>query len=212
MVTAFLVSMLLSAEVPAEEASAPRQLGGVVAPAALPRGSLALYALVGAPDLGVGYRQGVAGIELEAKALFNVLTLSGLVEGGVKLPVFRGGRLTLAPGLAAGLEVNSGARYFDRANFSYLALRPRASLSASYTLSALVEGVAQLEVPVAIPLTTQGVRWTPTVGAGVEVHAGDTLSILATGHVGVDVTKEPLGVTQTRAAWAFRLGVGYRVF
>lgn len=211
MVTALLVSMLLTAE-PEPMSDEPRQVGAVVAPAAMPKGSLALYGLVGAPDLGVGYRQGIAGIELEAKALFNVLELSALVEGGVKVGVYRGERLALAPGVALGLKLDSGSKYFDRSNFAFLGLRPRVSLNATYTFSDLVAGVAQLEVPLTIPLTARGIQFSPTVGAGAEFHVGDRLSVLATAHVGVDVVKEPLGVTQTRAAWAFRLGVGYRLF
>lgn len=211
MVTALLMSMLLTAD-PEPAAEGAKQLGAVVAPAALPKGTLALYALVGAPDLGVGYRQGISGIELEAKALFNVLELSGLVEGGVKVPVFRGERLSLAPGVAVGVKLNSGSKYFDRANFTYFGIRPRVSLNATYTFSDLVEGIAQLEVPLTIPLTARGIQFSPTLGAGAEVHVGDKLSVLATAHVGVDVIKEPLGVPQTRAAWAIRLGVGYRLF
>lgn len=211
MVTALLMSMLLTAD-PEPAAEDAKQLGAVVAPAAMPKGTLALYALVGAPDLGVGYRQGISGIELEAKALFNVLELSGLVEGGVKVPVFRGERLSLAPGVAVGVKLDSGSKYFDRANFTYFGIRPRVSLNATYTFSDLVEGVAQLEVPLTIPLTARGIQFSPTLGAGAEVHVGDKLSVLATAHLGVDVIKEPLGVPQTRAAWAFRLGVGYRLF
>jgi hypothetical protein len=209
MLSALVVSMILAADPPAEPEKRP---GGVVAPAALPPGSLALYGIVGAPDLGVGYRQGIAGIELEGKALFNLFELSGLVELGVKLAVYRGERLALAPGVALGLKANSGSRYFDQANFAYFGLRPRLSLNATYAFSDLVEGVAQLEVPLAIPLTAQGIQFTPMVGAGAEVHLGDKLSLLGTAHVGFDVIKEPLGVTQTRAAWAIRLGVGYRLF
>jgi hypothetical protein len=211
MVTALLVSMLLTAD-PEPRAEDARQLGAVVAPASLPKGSLALYVLLGAPDLGVGYRQGISGIELEAKALFNLLELSGLLEAGVKVPVFRGARLALAPGVAVGVKLNSGSKYFDRANFTYFGLRPRVSLNATYAFSDLVEGVAQLEVPLTLPLTAGGIHVSPTVGAGAEVHVGGELSVLATAHLGVDFIKEPLGVPQTRAAWAIRLGVGYRLF
>lgn len=211
MVTALVLSLVLTAEQDPELVAAKR-LGAVVAPAAMPKGTLALYGLVGAPDLGVGYRQGIAGIELEAKALFNVFELSGLIEGGVKVELFRGERLALAPGVALGLKLNSGSRYFDLANFGYLGLRPRVSLNTTYTFSDLVEGVAQLEVPLTLPLTAQGIQFSPTLGAGAEFHVGDKLSVLGTVHVGVDVVKEPLGVPQVRAAWAIRLGVGYRVF
>lgn len=204
--------ILTAAPQPELELDAPRQLGAVAAPAALPPGTVALYALVGAPDIGVGYRQGIAGIELEAKATFDVLQVSGLIEGGVKVPVYQRGRLTLAPGVALGAVLNSGSRAFDDANFGYFGLRPRISLNASASFSDIVEGIGQLEVPLVIPLGVNGVRFSPTVGCGAEVHVGERLSLLGTGHVGVDVIKGPLAVRQTRAAWAIRLGVGYRLF
>ncbi|MCC6335334.1 MAG: hypothetical protein IT380_15255 [Myxococcales bacterium] len=209
MVTALVMSLVLAAD---PEAVAEKRQGAVVAPAALPPGTLALYGLMGAPDLGAGYRQGIGGVELEAKALFNIFEVSGLFEGGVKVPIFRGERLALAPGVAMGLKLNSGSRYFDAANFGYLGLRPKVSFHATYTFSDLMEGVAQLEVPLTIPLTAQGIQFTPLLGAGVEFQVGGSFSVSGTVHVGLDVVKEPLGVPQTRAAWGVRLGVGYRLF
>ena len=209
MVSALVMSVILAADLP----PAPEKtLGAVVAPAALPPGSLSLYGILGAPELGVGYRQGIGGVELEAKGLFNVFELSALVEAGVKIPVLRREQLSLAPGLFLGLKLNSGSNYFDYANFQYFGLRPRVSLNAAYSFSELVAGVAQLEIPLTLPLTAQGIQFTPMVGAGAEVHVGGNFSLLGTAHVGFDVIKEPLGVTQMRAAWTIRLGVGYRLF
>ncbi|MEW5742848.1 MAG: hypothetical protein AB1938_28285 [Myxococcota bacterium] len=209
MVSALLVALSLAAE--PELASEKRQ-GAVVAPAALPPGTLALYGIVGAPEVGAGYRQGIAGIELEAKALFNVFEVSGLLEGGMKVQVLRTERFALAPGVALGLKLNSGSKYFDAGNFGYLGLRPRVSVNATYTFSDVIEGVAQLEVPLTLPLTAQGVQFTPLLGAGAEFAVGGNLTLLGTAHLGLDVVKEPLGVPQTRAAWGVRLGVGYRLF
>ncbi|HZI10807.1 MAG TPA: hypothetical protein VE153_10495 [Myxococcus sp.] len=43
------------------------RLGAVVAPVTLPDGSTSLYGFMGAPELGVGFRQGISGFELEAR-------------------------------------------------------------------------------------------------------------------------------------------------
>lgn len=206
-----MVTMILLALVSAAEPAA-RVTGGVAAPATLPAGSIAMYGLVGAPDLGVGYRQGFEVLELEARALFNLLEVSGLVEVGLKLGVLGGGRLQLAPGLALGLKADSGATYFDRANFAYVGLRPRGSLTLSWAVTETITGLAQLEVPMAFALTVRGFQVTPTVGLGAEFHVGGALSVLVSGHAGVDALQEPLGVPQVRPAWAGRIGIGYRLF
>ncbi len=193
--------------------SAPSaQIGAVAAPAALPAGALAFYGLLGAPEVGGGFRQGFAALELEARALFNYLTVSFLLEGGAKVGLLRVGRVTVAPGLAVGFVGATGTRYYDRANFPHLGLRPRVSATASYAFSEAVVGLALLDVPWTIALNVQGFELTPTVGAGAEFHVGGRLSILATAHLGLDAIKEPLGVTQLRPAWGVRLGVGYRAF
>jgi hypothetical protein len=209
MVTALVVSLLLATEPGAPSEMRP---GAVVAPAALPPGTLALYGLVGAPEVGAGYRQGIGGVELEAKALFNLFELSGLFEGGIKVPALRTERLTVAPGAAVGATLNSGSKYFDGGNFGHLGLRLRGSLNLSYAFSELLQGVAQLEMPLTIPLTVQGISFTTLLGAGAEFNVGGNVSVLGTAHLGVGVVKEPLGVPQTRAAWGIRLGVGYRLF
>lgn len=191
-----------------------REIGGVSAPAVLPAGAIAFYGLLGAPDVGGGYRQGFGPVELEARALFNYLELSALLEAGVRIPVFKNAAETLAiaPAAAIGLKLDSGARYYDRANFAYVGLRLRAAVNASLKLTDTIVGVAQLEVPWAIAMGKAGHQVTPLLGAGAEFHLGDRLSLMASVHGGFDVIKEPLGVPQTRAAWAIRLGVGYRLF
>src|SRR5689334_19489007 len=50
-------------------------VGAVFAPALMPRGSMSVYGMVGAPELGAGYRQGFKWAELEVRALINYLTL-----------------------------------------------------------------------------------------------------------------------------------------
>jgi hypothetical protein len=205
MISTLLVLLLAGAE-------EPRLMGGVVAPAALPSGTNALYGFVGAPEVGVGYRQGFGFAEFEARAQFNVFHVSGVADVGARFGVFEREKLRLAPTLGLGIEFNAGAKYFDTANFAFIGLRPRVGLNASYAFTDTVSGIAQLEVPWSIALTVQGFEVAPLLGAGAEIHLGGGFSLLVSAHVGMDAIKEPLGVTQVRAAWAARLGVGYRIF
>ncbi|MFO0596116.1 MAG: hypothetical protein U0228_12445 [Myxococcaceae bacterium] len=190
----------------------PRVMGGVLAPAALPAGTNALYGFVGAPELGAGYRQGFGGVmELEARALFNLFQVSGLAEVGVKFCACRHERLTLAGGLALGLQFDSGARYIDSKNFAFVGLRPRLSAAMSYELTSLISVVGTAELPLALSFS-QGFELTPLLGAGVEFQLGGPFSLLVAGAGGLDAMREPLGVTQYRGAWNARLGIGYRMF
>ncbi len=204
MLSAILVATLLTAEPPAT--------GAAVAPAVLPEGSTALYGVLGAPDLGVGFRQGFAPLEVEARAMFNIFQLSGLIEGGVKFGVVKQDALLIAVRGALGLNFDSGSRYFDRANFSSIFLRPRIGGVLTYRFTDLVTGIAQIDVPFAFSLSVLGQMFAPTAGIGAEIQLGGALSLLAMGELGVDLTKEPLGVTQVRPAWALRLGIGWRLF
>lgn len=213
MLTLLLLQMVAGAEAaPAVESPPARVTGGVVAPASLPAGTNALYGFVGAPEVGAGYRQGFGVVELDARASFNLFEVSAVLEAGIKLGVFQGDKLRLAPTLGLGVKFDSGARYYDRANFGFIGLRPKLGLNASYAFSDTVSGIAQLEIPWAIALTVQGFQVTPLLGAGAEFHLGGPISLLVSAHVGFDATKEPLGVVQYRAAWAGRLGLGWRLF
>lgn len=215
MLTPLFVAMLLAAEPEvAAPTSAPpaRVMGGVAAPAALPAGTLAVYGQVGAPEVGAGFRQGFSAFELEGRALFNIFEISALVEGAFKLPLVAKDRVAISLPVAVGLKLDSGSRYFDRANFGYVGLRPRVGAVVSYSFSDTIAGLAFIDVPLSLALNVRGAQFTPTIGAGGEFHIGGSISLLVSGHIGVDVTKEPLGVPQTRPAWGARLGVGYRIF
>lgn len=188
-----------------------RVLGGVLAPAKLPAGTIALYGFVGAPELGAGFRQGFDALELEARALFNVFQLSATVEGGVRLGVYQRDRLQLAPTASLGLAFNSGSTYFDAANFGSVSLRPRVGGTLSYSFSDLVAGLIYAELPWAIGLSG-GHQVTPILGAGAEFYLGGSLSLLVAAHAGVDLVQAPGAEAFTRPAWGLRLGLGHRVF
>lgn len=220
MLSALVIIVLSQEPAPVEAVTAPAPVterqreyvaGGVFAPASLPAGSNALYAFLGAPDVAVGYRQGFGAIELEARGTFNLFEVSAIAEVGLKLAVFERDRLKISPGLALGLEFDSGARYIDRFNFAFVGLRPRLSAAASYAFSPTISGLALFDLPVSIAFA-QGFQVTPLLGAGAEFHLGGAFSLLVSGHGGFDATREPLGVTQFRGAWAARLGIGYRLF
>jgi hypothetical protein len=189
-----------------------RHVGGVVAPAAMPAGAVSAYAMLGAPEVGGGYRQGLAKFELEAKLMFNYLLAAGVLEVGVRIPVYEKGKIQMAPTVAMGLEANSGTRYYDRANFSYVAIRPRVGFITSLRFSDTLAGIVLFDLPWSIAVTSQGSHVVPTVGAGAEMHLGGNMSGFVMGNIGMDAIKEPLGVTQYRPAWAIRLGLGFRLF
>ena len=189
-------------------------IGGVFAPAIMPRGSMAVYALLGAPDIGGGFRQGIQQFEVEARLWLNYLQASALVEIGGKISAYRKGILEFVPNVAVGLEANSGSRYFDRANFGYIAIRPRAAMITAIRFTEVATGLFLIDLPWSIPVTNAGAggHFTPTLGFGAEMQLGTTMSAMLLGQVGLDVIKEPLGVTQLRPAWAIRLGLGFRLF
>jgi hypothetical protein len=189
-------------------------VGGAIAPPILPRGAMSVYALLGAPDIGVGWRQGFDRFEVEARALLNYFTLSAVVELGGKMSVFKKGPVEFVPNVAIGIEGDSGARYFDKANFAYFALRPRAGLITGIRFTDIATGLLLIDLPWAIPLTNgaAGGHFTPTIGAGAEIQLGGNISGLVAADAGIDLIKEPLGVTQLRLAWGVRLGLGFRLF
>jgi hypothetical protein len=190
------------------------QVGGVIAPPVMPRGATALYALLGAPDVGGGFRQGFSKAELEVRLWLNYLQAAATLEVGGKLSVYRKGLLEFVPNLALGVEGDSGSRYYDKSNFAFVAVRPRASLITGIRFAETATGIFLVDLPWAIPLTNHaaGGEFTPTLGFGAELMLGKQLSGLLLGQAGLDVIKEPLGVTQVRAAWAIRLGLGFRLF
>ncbi len=189
-----------------------RRVGGVVAPATLPSGAMSVYAMLGAPELGGGFRQGFSILEVEAKLMFNYLLGAGSLEAGLRFRVYEKGIIQMAPTVALGVEANSGTRYYDRANFAYVALRPRVGFITTLRFTDTVAGVVLFDLPWSIALTSQGSHVIPTVGAGAEVHLGGNMSGFAMANVGLDAIKEPLGVTQYRAGWAIRIGLGFRLF
>lgn len=214
----FLVVAVVSVSEPARaaELSLPDKretFGAVVAPAALPTASSAAYGYVGAPELGIGYRQGFGALELETRVRVNYMLLTGALEGLAKYSLIHEARLGVAPFLGVGFVANSGARYLDANNFAYLGLRALGGVTVSYLLMDTVRAVGQLEVPLDFPLARQGgSKFTPLAGGGAEIYLGQDFTGLLMGQLGVDVLKEPGGIPLTRLGYAVQLGFGYRLF
>jgi hypothetical protein len=199
---------------PPSDGGPEQRVGAVFAPAIMPRGSMAVYGLLGAPDVGAGYRQGFSRFELEARLWLNYLEASAALEIGGKISAYRRGILEFVPNVGLGVEANSGSRYYDKANFAYVALRPRAALVTGIRFTETATGIFLVDLPWSIALTNGGAggHFSPTMGFGAELALSSTMSGLLLGQLGIDVIKEPLGVTQIRPAWAVRLGLGFRLF
>ncbi len=188
-------------------------LGAVVAPATLPDGSTAVYGFIGAPELGVGFRQGISGFELEARGRLQWFQLSAALELAARRKVYEGGALSLAPSLGLGVVLNSGATYMDDDNFSGVLLRVTPGLVAGYRVADTVMLLGLLDFPVDIGLSKdQARRFQALGGGGVEVYLGSNLSVLAAGQVGLETFREQPGESQTRLGWSTRLGLGARLF
>ncbi|MFP2933130.1 hypothetical protein ACLESO_49875 [Pyxidicoccus sp. 3LG] len=223
-----LVSFAAAAQEPAPAAPTPGEqrvttvemtpadqdpLGAVVAPVTLPDGSTAIYGFVGAPELGVGFRQGIAGFELEARGRFNWFQLSAALELAARRKVYERGAVALAPSLGLGVVLNSGSTYMDDDNFSGVLFRLSPGLIAGYRVADTVTLLGLVDLPFDVGLTTDKARRFQALGGGgVEVYLGSNLSVLAAGQLGVEAFRERVGESQTRLGWNVRLGLGTRLF
>ncbi|QSQ24654.1 hypothetical protein JY651_06815 [Pyxidicoccus parkwayensis] len=188
-------------------------LGAVVAPATLPDGTTALYGYVGAPELGVGFRQGISGFELEARGKLQWFQLSVAFELAARRKVYERGALALAPSLGLGLVLNSGATYMDKDNFSGALLRVTPGLVASYRVADTVAVLGLVDLPLDLGLSSEKARRFQALGGGgVEVYLGSNLSMLVAGQLGVESFRERPGESETRLGWAGKLGLGARLF
>lgn len=188
-------------------------LGAVVAPATLPDGATAVYGFIGAPELGVGFRQGIAGFELEARGRLQWFQLSAALELAARRRVYERGALSLAPSLGVGVVLNSGATYMDDDNFSGVLLRVSPGLVAGYRVADTVSLLGLVDLPIDIGLSRDKARRFQALGGGgVEVYLGSNLSVLAAGQLGLETFRERVGQGETRLGWSTRLGLGARLF
>ena len=202
-----------AAQEPATGAGSEWDFGTVLAPAALPSGAMALYGYVGVPEMGAGFRQGISGFEVEARARLDYFRLSGLFEVGARREVWRKGPAALAPTLGLGLVLNSGSAYLDADNFGGVLLRITPGLVVSWRVAETVAVVGLLDVPVDLGLSPTGARRLQALtGGGAEVYLGSGISLLVAGKLGVESFKAPDKAAVTRPGYQVLLGVGTRLF
>jgi hypothetical protein len=212
-----LVGLLLPGVGLTQEVGAPRReervLGALVAPAALPEGATALYGYAGAPEVGAGFRQGIVGFELEARARFNWFQVAGVLEVAGRKQVWARGPLALAPTLGLGLVLNSGATYLEAGNDSGVLLRLAPGLVASYAVTETLSALGTVELPFDLGLSPTGARrFQALAGGGAEVYVGNDLTLAALGQLGVETFKAQGRATDTRLGWGVRVGLGVRLF
>lgn len=187
--------------------------GAFAAPAVLPPGGAAAFGFAGVPEVGAGYRQGLSFLEIDARAKFNYFALSLAAEVHAKYAAWTDGPLQVAPTLGLGLTLNTGARYIDEFNFYYVGARIIPGAVLSYRVAETASVLGELTVPIDVTLHPGGGwRYTPLLGGGGEIYIGEDITAAGLAQFGVDVIKEPLGVPQTRFAFALRVGLGYRFF
>lgn len=161
----------------------------------------------------MGFRQGISGFELEARARLQWFQLSASLELAVRRKVLEQGILSLAPTLGLGVVLNSGATYMDDRNYSGVLFRVSPGLVAGWRVADTVSVLGLLDVPVDIGLSNgQSRRIQALGGGGVEVYLGSNLSALAAGQLGVESFQERSGESHTRLGYSVRLGLGVRLF
>ncbi|AGC46747.1 hypothetical protein MYSTI_05469 [Myxococcus stipitatus DSM 14675] len=189
------------------------RMGAVIAPATLPGRTTALYGYAGAPELGVGFRQGLSLVELEARARFNWFQISAALELVGRLKVYEQGSVSLAPSLGLGVVFNSGSTYMDDQNFSGVLLRMSPGLVVNWRVAETVSILGLVDVPVDIGLSKSESRRVQALGGGgVEVYLGNGMSVLLAGQLGLEAFRERAGLSDTRLGWALKAGLGARLF
>ncbi|MEN9796527.1 MAG: hypothetical protein RL653_223 [Pseudomonadota bacterium] len=187
--------------------------GGVLMPAVMPRAATSLYAYVGAPDVGGGFRQGFDGFELEARARFNYLLVSFTGELAGRRMLYSRGRFAVAARLALGGGYDTGTFYVDQRNFRGPFVHVNPGVFAAYQLHDTLRGFAQAEVPVDVGVQpVGGYRVTPLVGAGLEYYLSEEFSVMGSGEVGLDVLRAQLGAFRPTVGYGIKVGLGLRLF
>lgn len=213
----FLLLLFLSTPALAQERSSLRSekwsVGAVVAPVTMPEGMTSLYGYVGVPEMGAGFRQGLEGLELEAKAKLDYFRLAGIFEVGARRQVLASETAALAPTLSLGLVLNSGTDYLDEENFGGVLLRFSPGLVAGWRAGETVVLLGLVDVPIDIGLSPTGAwRIQNLVGGGPEIYLGQGVTLLLSGQIGLEHFREDRHDWNTRLAYQIRLGIGSRMF
>ncbi len=189
-------------------------LGAVVAPATMPEGAASAYVYGGAPQVGVGYRQGVSStIELEGRFKLNYYLLSLAVEVLLKNTIASDETFALAPYIGIGFVHDTGSRWVTQQNFQYTGIRALAGLIGTIRLGEAATAVGELDLPLDLSLSpTHGVRFAPLTGGGFEFKLTPEVTLLLMGQLGFNYLREPLGLAQWGFGYQLTLGLGFRLF
>lgn len=198
---------------PAPPSPTPEGLGGLYAPVVLPRGALATYGYVGVPEIGAGFRQGIAGVELEVRARLQYFLLAFGAEALLRFQVYEHGPIRIAPIIGGGIVANTGATWFDDRNFGAVSLRFLPGIMGTVQATETVTAIVQLEVPFELGLTPAGTnRFTAMGGGGVEVALDEAISVGVLALGGAERVKAPGRLDVWRPAYGVKLGLGFRIF
>ncbi|MCI0572913.1 MAG: hypothetical protein L0Y66_19360 [Myxococcaceae bacterium] len=188
-------------------------VGAAVAPAVLPGGATSVYALLGAPELVVGYRQGFGPVEAEARVRADWFRITGAAEVLARFRVYDVGNVSVAPTLGLGFVGNTGATYLEAQNFGGTFLRILPGAVASVRLADTLALVGTVEVPIDVPLQADGgSRLMALGGGGAEVYVGQGISLALLGQLGAERVDAPTAEAVWRPTWRLQAGMGMRFF
>jgi hypothetical protein len=163
--------------------------------------------------MGLGFRQGIAGFELEGRARLDYFRLAGIFEGGVRRQVLVRGDLSLAPTLSLGLVLNSGSEYLDEDNYPGVLLRLSPGAVAGWRVAETVTLVGLVDLPLDLGLSPSGARrFQALAGGGTEIYLAQDVTLLVAGQLGVESFKAPRVSAVTRLGYQLKLGIGARLF
>jgi hypothetical protein len=186
---------------------------GAVAPAVIPAGSTAIWGFTGVPDIGVGFRQGIGPVEVDADASLDYFDLTFCGEVRARIAAIDRNGLSIAPFVGMGIVWDSGSTYEDANNFRYTAVRVHAGGLGSRQLSETVAllGIAELRWDL-FTSPSGGHRIEPLFGGGAEFGLAENVSLFALGELGPDIRALPSGASDTELGYTLRFGVGFRLF
>lgn len=208
----FCLAMLCATGTAALAQPPESALGAGLVPVILPAQATAIHAFAGVPELGLGFRQGFGGVELDALARFDYLDLGLAATGRLKLRVAEAPFPISAYG-GLGLSGDTGSTYFHPDNFGYFAVRLEAGAIAAQPLAPTLRLVETLSLT--WDLFTHpvgGNRLEPLAGAGAELSVTKRISLFALGQLGVDWRKRPGQDALVRLGYGLRIGIGFRLF
>jgi len=164
------------------------------------------------PEVGIGFRQGLAPGEWEGRARLDYFTLSATGELLGKYRLYRQGALDCSPYLGVGFTLSAGARSLDPEAFAFAGLRGLGGVTLGYRATDVIRLVARAEVPFDWPVGQAAGRLRALAGGGVELYLVDDYTALLLGQAGLDWVQAPLRVPVARFGYAITLGMGLRHF